>query len=140
MRSFAAGSLNNERTNMAKWVHSDVLDGGLNAIKNGATKMILVKNYTAGDSYATVVGNAVATVAMTSADFALSSSGSARVLTTTAKSATATAAGGTGDHHVAFTDGSAKVLWVTDETGEAAVASGDTVNFPAISYTSNQPT
>jgi hypothetical protein len=123
---------------MAKWAHSDVLDGGLNAIKNGATKQILVKNYAAGDSYATVTGNAVATATMTSADFAIASSGNSRVLTTTAKSATS-AAGAAGDHHIAFTDGSAKVLWVTDETGEATVNSGDTVNFPALTYTNQQP-
>lgn len=124
---------------MAKWVHSDVLDGGLNAIKNGATKMILVKNYTTGDSYATVTGNAVATVTMTAADYTITASGNNRVLTTGAKSATATAAGGAGDHHVAFTDGASKVLWVTDETGEVAVNINDTVNFPAIPYTSQQP-
>lgn len=125
---------------MAKWVHPDVLDGGLNAIKNGATKMILVKNYAASDSYATVVGNAVATVTMAPADFTLASSGNNRTITAAAKSATAAAAGGTGDHHIAFTDGSAKVLWVTDESGEVVVAVNDTVNFPAITYTSAQPT
>jgi len=125
---------------MAKWVHSDVLDGGLNTIKNGATKMILIKAYAAGDNYATVTGNAVATAPMTSADFALASAGSNRTLTSAAKSAVASAAGGTGDHHIAFTDGTAKVLWVTDETGEAAVNPGDTVNFPSLTYNSNQPT
>jgi hypothetical protein len=43
------------------------------------------------------------------------------------------------NHHIAFTDGSAKVLWVTDETGDAAVAVGDTINFPALQLTSPQP-
>lgn len=125
---------------MAKWVHSDVLDGGLNAIKNGATKMILIKAYAAGDSYATVTGNAVATATMAPTDFTLASAGSNRTITSAVKSVTAAAAGGAGDHHIAFTDGSAKVLWVTDETGEVAVSANDTVNFPALTYTSNQPT
>jgi len=125
---------------MAKYVHSDVLDGGLSAIKTGATKMMLIKVYTAGDNYATVIGNKVAEVTMASSDFTLATSGDNRTLTTATKSATATAIGGAGDHHIAFTDGSAKVLWVTDETGEAAVAIGDTVNFPALLYTATQPT
>lgn len=197
---------------MAKWVHSDVLDGGLNAIKNGAVRMLLIKAYTAADSYATVTGNALASVVTTSADFTVASSGNNRTLTTATKSATATAAApalqaaasatsgttttltmsgaawtvnafankrltivsGTGagqqatitsntatvltfpalatapdatsvfrvneDLSIAFTDGSAKVLLVTDETGEAAVAVNDTVNFPALTYASPQPT
>lgn len=127
---------------MAKWAHSDVLDGGLNGIKNAATKMILISAYAAGDSYATVQAAKLAEVTTTSADFTLSSSGSNRVLTVASgKSATASAAStGTPDLHIAFTDGSAKVLWVTDETTNQTFASGVTVNFPAPTYTSNQPT
>ena len=127
---------------MAKFVHSDVLDGGLNAIKNGATHMLLIKAYVAGDSYATVVGNALADVTMVSGDYTLSSSGNNRVLTTAAgKSATASANSGAAPNlHIAFTDGSAKVLWVTDETSDQVITSGNTVNFPQLTYTSNQPT
>lgn len=126
---------------MAKYFHPDVLDGGLNAIKTGAVKMMLINAYTLGDSYATVIGNKVAEVAMTSTDYTLSTSGNNRVLTTTAKAGvTASASSATGDHHIAWTDGSAKVLAVTDETGEAVVASGGTVNFPAIVITKTQPT
>jgi hypothetical protein len=32
------------------------------------------------------------------------------------------------------------VLWVTDETSDQAITSGNTVNFPQLTYTSNQPT
>lgn len=127
---------------MAKWVHADVLDGGLNAIKTVASKMLLISAYAAADSYATVTGNQLAEVAMVSGDYTLSSSGSNRVLTTAAgKSAAASAsAGGTPDLHIAFTDGASKVLWVTDETSNQAITSGNTVNFPQLTYTSNQPT
>lgn len=127
---------------MAKWAHADVLDGGLNAIKNNATKMLLISAYSAGDSYATVTGNKLAEANMASGDFTLSSSGSNRVLTTASgKSAAASAnASGTPDLHIAFTDGSAKVLWVTDETSNQGITSGNTVNFPSLTYTSNQPT
>lgn len=126
---------------MAKYFHPDVLDGGLLAIKNGATQMLLINNYTLGDSYATVVAAKVAAATMTSADFTLATSGNNRTLTTTAKSGVAaTANSSAGDHHIAWTDGSAKVLAVTDETGEAVVTSGGTVNFPAIVMTKTQPT
>lgn len=127
---------------MAKWVRSGVLDNGLNDIKNTATRMILISAYTAGDSYATVVANTLATVTMTGSDYTLASASSNRTLTTASgKSATATATiGGTPDLHIAFTDGSTAVIWVTDETTNQPITSGNTVNFPAIVYTSNQPT
>lgn len=127
---------------MAKWVRSGVLDNGLNDIKNNATKMLLVSAYSAGDSYATVVGNQLAEATMTSTDYVLASVGSNRTLTTAAgKSATATATvGGTPDLHIAFTDGSSNVIWVTDETSNQPITTGNTINFPQIVYTSNQPT
>lgn len=127
---------------MAKWVRSGVLDNGLNDIKNNATKMLLIKAYSAGDSYATVVGNIVAEVTMTGTDYTLGSSGSNRTLTTASgKSATASAnSGATPNLHIAFTDGAANVIWVTDETSDQVVTSGNTVNFPSVVYTSNQPT
>jgi hypothetical protein len=125
---------------MTTWVHADVLDGGPAVIKASATKMLLISAYAAADSYATVVANKLAEATMTSADYTLSSSGSNRRLTTAAgKSATATAAAATPDLHFAFTDGASKVLWVTNETSDVAVAIGDTCNFPSLTYTSNQP-
>lgn len=127
---------------MAKWVRSGVLDNGLNDIKTNATKMLLIKAYSAGDSYATVAGNIVAEVTMTGTDYTLGSSGLNRTLTTASgKSGTATAnSGASPDLHFAFTDGSANVIWVTDETSDQVVTSGNTVNFPQLVYTSNQPT
>lgn len=127
---------------MAKWVRSGVLDNGLNDIKTNATKMLLIKAYSAGDSYATVTGNIVAEVTMTGTDYTLGSSGLNRTLTTASgKSGTATAnSGASPDLHFAFTDGSANVIWVTDETSDQVVTSGNTVNFPQLVYTSNQPT
>ena len=69
---------------MAKFVHSDVLDNGLNAIKSNANVQHLIKAYAAGDSYATVVGNSIGNVAMASGDYTLASSGNNRTLTTAA--------------------------------------------------------
>lgn len=127
---------------MAKWVRSGVLDNGLNDIKNNATSMVLLKAYAAGDSYATVTGNVIATVAMTGTDFTLGSSSSNRTLTTASgKSATASANSGAAPNlHIGFTDGTANVIWVTDETSDQVVTSGNTVNFPSVVYTANQPT
>jgi hypothetical protein len=127
---------------MPKWVRSGVLDNGLNDIRNTATRMILVSAYSAGDSYATIQANKIAEATMVVGDFVLSSSGNNRVLTTAAgKSATATATvGGTPDLHIAFTDGTANVIWVTDETSNQPITTGNTVNFPQLTYTSNQPT
>lgn len=128
---------------MAKWVRSGVLDNGLNDIKSNATAMVLLKAYTAGDSYATVASNIIATVTMATGDYTLSSSGSNRVLTVgSGKTAVASAnSGATPNLHVGFTDGTANVIWVTDETSDQVVTSGNTVNFPSnITYTSNQPT
>lgn len=125
----------------AKYAHADVLDGGLNAIKNGASRMLLLKAYADSDSYATVTSNAICTITVASADFTLSGADNApRVLTTAAKSGTASAnSGATPDLHIAFTDNVSRVLWVTDETSDQVVTSGNTVNFPALTYTSGQP-
>jgi len=127
---------------MAKWVSSNVLDSGLNYIKTTATSMLLIKAYTAADSYATVISNSVGAAAMVNGDFTLSSSSSNRVLTTASgKTTTASAgSGATPNLHIAFTDGSANVIWVTDETSDQVITSGNTINFPALTYTSNQPT
>lgn len=127
-----------------KWASTTVLDGGLTAIKTGATRMLLISAYAANDSYATVVANALATVTMVNGDFTITgASGAARVLTVAGgKSATASAsAPGTPDLHIAFTNAVDTVLWVTDETSNQAIVSGNTINFPSgITYTSNQPT
>lgn len=127
---------------MAKWVRAGVLDDGLNDIKNNATRMLLIKNYTAGDSYATVVANKLAEATMASGDYTLGNgASSSRTLTTAAgKTAAATASSiVTDDLHFAFTDGTANVIWVTDETSDQVITSGNTVAFPQLVLTSSQP-
>ena len=126
---------------MPKYAHADVLDGGLNAIRNNATRMLLIKAYAPADSYATVMANAICTVPMSALDYTLSGAdGAGRVLTVSARSGTAAAGSGASpDLHVAFTDNVEKVLLVTDETTDQVVTSGNTVNFPSLTYTSSQP-
>jgi len=129
---------------MAKWVTSAVLDDGLNSIKTNATTMWLLSAYTLADSYATVNTNKLnAGVTMVSGDYTLASAGSNRTLTVASgKTQAANAsAGGTPDLHIAFVNtGSSTVYWVTDETSNQAITSGNTLTFPGPVYTSNQPT
>lgn len=127
---------------MAKWVHPDVLDLGLTEIKTDANSMRLLSAYAAGDSYATVNAASIAAAAMASGDYTLGNgASSSRTLTTAAKSAAASAGSGASpDLHIAFVDtATSRVLWVTDETSNQVVTSGNPVNFPALVYTSSQP-
>ena len=128
---------------MAKFAHQQVLDNGLNYIKNNCNKIALISSYSVGESYATVNGKILADAAMTSTDFTLGSAGNNRTLTSAAgKSDTAAnSTGGSATNHIAFlnTTGS-EVLWVTEETSGQVVTAGNPVNFPSLVYTSNQPT
>ncbi|MFM8899150.1 MAG: hypothetical protein ACKOF9_04270 [Burkholderiales bacterium] len=126
---------------MARWASAAFLDGGLDYLAANATRMLLVSNYTAGDSYATVLANSVAEATMAPGDYTKSSSGLNRLVTTAAgKSATASAGtGATPDSHIAFTNGSNAVIYVTDETTNQVVIVGNTVNFPQLTYRSDQP-
>lgn len=129
---------------MPKWVHPDVLDGGLNAIRNGANRLHLIRAYAAGDSYATVIGNSVADVAMASGDYTLGNgASSSRTLTTASgKTSNATAnSGASPDLHLAYVDtAGSRVLWVTDETTNQVITSGNPIAYPQVVYTSQQPT
>lgn len=127
---------------MAKYASANMLDQGPNYLKTSGTKMLLIKNYAFGDSYATVTGNKLAEATVASTDYTASSSGNNRQLALpTGKSAAATASSVGGDNlHIAFTNGTAEVIYVTDETSDQVVTSGNTVNFPSLTYTSNQPT
>lgn len=127
---------------MAKFAHSDVLDNGLNYIKNNCNSMALISAYAGGDSYATVNGNILASAGMSSADFTLGSSGNDRTLTTAAgkQDTAANATGGSASNHIAFLDTvNSKVLWVTEETTGQVVTAGNPVNFPSLVYTARQP-
>jgi hypothetical protein len=129
---------------MAKYAHADLLDGGLDYLVANADKMILLKTYADADNYTAVnTTNNICEVAMTSGDFALGGADNAdRTCTSATKSATASDdSGGAPSLHIAFVDsGASKVLLVTDETTDAVVTTGNTVNFPAVVYTAFQPT
>jgi hypothetical protein len=123
-----------------KWAHADTLDNGPVHLKANTAKIVLIKAYAAGDSYVTVTGNQLAEAATVAGDFTLAANGSNRRLTSAAKSgpATATVAAGL-DLHFAFLSADSRVLYVTDETTDMAVTSGNTINFPALQYNASQP-
>ncbi|HEU4830675.1 MAG TPA: hypothetical protein VFS65_00710 [Candidatus Saccharimonadales bacterium] len=125
-----------------RYASIEVLDGGLDAIMNGAIRMLLLKTYAANDPYATVVSNAICSVPITSANFSKSGAdGAARVLTL-ASGLTGSATAGSGaspDLHIAFTNNVDTVFLVTDETTNQVITAGNDVVFPQIVYTSSQP-
>lgn len=123
---------------MAKFAHSDVLTNGPKYIKDNCNKMAVVSAYTFGDSYSTVNAAILASVAMTSTDFTLGTSGNNITLTTAAgkQDASADATGGGAGNHIVFVDTvNSKVLWVTEETSGQVITITNPVNFPALVYT-----
>lgn len=127
---------------MSAWANSLVLDGGLDYLKANADAILLIKNYSAGDNYATVTGNILAAATTNSGEYThAGAAGAARTLTSASKNVTASASSVGGDDlHIAFTNGTDTVLFVTNETSNQVVTSGNSVTIPAITYTSNQPT
>lgn len=131
---------------MTRYAHPDVLDNGPGYIKTNCNKVILTNAYS--NVYATVNTTAkVAEAALVTGDFALSGvDGAARVLTAAiaAKAggnALMTVADGT-NMHIAFVDTvNSKVLFVTEESSNQSITSGNPVTFNSSpTYTSGQPT
>lgn len=129
---------------MAKWINPTVRKDGINVIKNTCVKMHLISAYVAGDADATVLANTLTStpVTMAATDFTVADVGNTSTLTVASgKTSTATAsAAGTPDLHIAFMTSLNVVLWVTDETSNQAITSGNPITFPAPVYTVNQPT
>ena len=125
---------------MAKYAHIDVLKGGGLALQSAGIKMYLLGAYTAADPYATVLGNAIASaITLASGDYTFSGAdGASQVCTIASKTTTATATS-SGNLHLAITDGSAKVLLVTDVTDQP-VTSGNPITVPSFTFTMPQPT
>lgn len=127
---------------MPRFVHTDVLDNGLNVIKNSGNRMVLITSYAQGESYATVNAKAVASVAMVAADFTLGALGTyERQITVAAKSVNATVdSPATPDLHVAILDtAGSRVLAVANESSDQSVKAGNPVDFPAWTIRARQP-
>lgn len=124
---------------MALYAHPDVLDGGLNVIKNDCNSVVLIAQYTFGDTYNTVINNTIAQAAMAPSDFAIEDAGDNRaVISSGTKTAPATITAESS--HIAFLDTVGhRVLYVTEETTGQSVFTDNPVHFPSITYTSRQP-
>lgn len=120
---------------MPKRASSDVLDNGLDyprarAAAGDTITLHVIKAYSAGDSYATVVGNSIGSAVLDATDLVLANnSTTGRKVTVASKSITAGASSGSGpDLHFAIVNTTAStVLVVTDETSDQVVTSGNTM-------------
>lgn len=125
---------------MTKAIHFDVLDKGPTEIKTAANILHLVPAATAA-SYAATVAASILSSAMATGDYAFSTSGSNRVLTTTSKTSTASgsAAAAVGLEWRFCDSSTSRLLWQTNELSGAAVASGSQYSAPVLTYTTVQP-
>ena len=134
---------------MAKWANAALLDGGSDLLRTRAgttnrIKELILKAYSAGDSYATVNGtNKCGEVSLVAGDIVQSGgAGVARVTTFGAKAIPVTADSGASPNlHVAIVDTvNSEVLLVTDETSDQVLTNGNTFNCPNWTWTVGQPT
>jgi hypothetical protein len=113
---------------MAKSVHNDVLDAAWNIVKNNCNIMTACSAEPTTRAQA-ITDYALADVAMSSGDFAISDGAvSGRKITVAAKNAVPIDAGGSATH-IALCD-STRLLYVTTCTPKT-LQSGDTIDFPA---------
>lgn len=113
---------------MAKSVHSDVLDGALNIIKNNCTRMVAcsAQPTTYAEANATY---ALANVTMTGTDFTLAAGAvSGRKATVAQKTGVSVVTSGTANHVALLDVTNSKLLYVTTATAQA-LTSGNTMTF-----------
>jgi hypothetical protein len=128
---------------MAYFAHADVLENGPAYVKANATKILLVSTYTFGDSYATVVANTISEAAVTTANWAWTTSGNDRVLTSTDNltgSAAAAGADGTTVQYVVVDATNSKVLYSTEEGSDQPITAGNPITLKSVVIKATQPT
>lgn len=131
---------------MPRYAHTDLLDNGLAYLKANCNKVVLTSQY---DSTYTGCNTTykVAEATLVTGDFAIAGAdGAARTLTATLTgksggNALMAVANGA-NMHIAFLDTTtSKVLYVTEESSDQAITSGNPVQFNSNpTYTANQPT
>ncbi len=133
---------------MAKFHGVALLDGGPDLLRTRAAtanriQYHVLKAYAMADSYATVLGNSVGSVACVPGDFvSTGASGATRVTTVAGKGVTLTGATGAGpDVHVALLDSvTNEVHVVNDETNNAPMVASGVFTGPAFPINYTQPT
>jgi hypothetical protein len=113
---------------MAKYINPNIIDLALNDIKTNANKMVLCTQQPTSYTEANAT-YALASVAMTSADYTLANGDtSGRKITVAAKSAVPVTTSGSGTH-VALIDTTNSILKFVTTTATTAVAAGGTVDI-----------
>ena len=124
---------------MAKYIHPDVHDKGLQEIVDNCDKQVALTAFTS--TYATANGaNKLAEVAVAPGDFTLANGDvSGRKVTVAQKTGgTITAEGN--PTNIAWLDTvNSRVLMVTEETTTQTLYVGNPVTFPSVSYESRDP-
>jgi hypothetical protein len=127
---------------MPKFVSQNAMTAELAYIRDNANNMHVITAYTQGDSYATVTGNSVCTIAVTSADLPVSVLGTLdEQITVASKTGTASASSPpTPDLHIAIVNSvGAEVLAVGDESTDQAIVSGNPITTPVWYIKTTQP-
>lgn len=132
---------------MAKWFHPDLLDLGLDRVRNriaaaNDVRLHVLATYTAGQAWATVLGNSIGNTALAEGDLTLGDQGTnGRQVAVGAKSMTAGEnSGAAPDLHIAILNHTdSKVMVVTDETTDQVVTQGNPINVPGWAFKQNQP-
>lgn len=113
---------------MAKSVHTDVLDGALNLIKSGATRMVACSAQPTSFTQANTTYK-LAEATMANADFTLAAGDTnGRKVIVAAKTNIAVAASGTANHVALLDVTNSKLLYVTTCPAQT-LASGNQVTF-----------
>lgn len=115
-----------------KYVHPDILDNGLAYLRSNATRALLLPTYVPGMSYGQAVATAALSATISESSFALSNEGTGRKVVFGGAEALASAniAPNTGARHVAYTDGTNRVLWVDEETSKMPIITGQSYRLP----------
>lgn len=136
---------------MTKLFHDDIFDDGLNTIVTAATavdlNLVLCSQAPASLAEASTLYDGTAgkyrlsnAVSVGSGDVSLADkSGGGREITVASKSGTAAAtiAGGSNLHYALYD--STRLLYVSDETSDQAITSGNPITFPSFKFGFSDP-
>lgn len=131
---------------MSRFASVNMLDQGPKYLKDTCDKVILTNAYTANYTTANTTAK-VAECALVTGDFAIAgAAGAARTLTATltgksAGNALMDLADGTNMHLAFVATGTSEVIYVTEESSNQAITSGNPVTLNSNpTYVANQPT
>jgi hypothetical protein len=120
-----------------RYLHPDVLDNGPAHIRANAIRALVLPFYTT--NYSQAVASALVTATIAPSDFTLSNEGTGRKMVF--GGVTEQATGGialSNNVHIAYTDGSARLLWV-EGVQPSVIIAGQNYKLPVQTLISPQP-